>query len=115
MAICRFPGNELRFAFCKGARFVDHERIETEALQFDRGGDPYRQRQVVTERLAEFVGMLPQGVGAPLLSSPDAPELQKATAALLVLFLIGATWQVLKLRRGTTAAPVLPVGVSTRG
>src|SRR6202166_964639 len=33
-----------------------------------RGGDPYRQRQVVTERLAEFAGLLPQGVGAPLLS-----------------------------------------------
>src|ERR1700692_1660207 len=35
---------------------------------FNRGGDPYRQRQVVTERLAEFAGLLPQGVGAPLLS-----------------------------------------------
>src|ERR1700691_4790796 len=35
---------------------------------FDRGGNPYRQRQVVTERLAEFAGLLPQGVGAPLLS-----------------------------------------------
>jgi len=37
-------------------------------LLFDRGGDPFRQRQVVTERLAEFAGVLPQGVGAPLLS-----------------------------------------------
>ena len=27
------------------------------AVVFDRGGDPYRQRQVVTERLAEFVGL----------------------------------------------------------
>src|SRR6202166_1457171 len=35
---------------------------------FDRGGDPFRQRQVVTERLAEFAGLLPQGGGAPLLS-----------------------------------------------
>src|ERR1700686_850130 len=35
---------------------------------FERGGDPYRQRQVVTERLAESAGVLPQGVGAPLLS-----------------------------------------------
>jgi uncharacterized membrane protein len=51
-------------------------------------------------------------LGAPLLSSPDAPELQKATAALLVLFLIGATWQVLKLRKGAAGTPVLPVGVS---
>ena len=29
---------------------------------FDRGGDPPRQRQVVTERLAEFNGLLPQGL-----------------------------------------------------
>ena len=35
---------------------------------FERSGDPYRQRQVVTERLAEFAGLLPEGVGAPLLS-----------------------------------------------
>jgi CzcA family heavy metal efflux pump len=35
---------------------------------FARGGDPYRQRQVVTERLAEFAGLLPEGVRAPLLS-----------------------------------------------
>jgi len=35
---------------------------------FDRGGDPYRQRQVVTERLAEASGLLPQGVSPPQLS-----------------------------------------------
>src|ERR1700759_4374108 len=35
---------------------------------FARGGDPYRQRQVVTERLAEAAGLLPQGVAAPRLS-----------------------------------------------
>ena len=35
---------------------------------FDRGGDPYRQRQVVTERLAEAGGLLPQGVSPPQLS-----------------------------------------------
>jgi uncharacterized membrane protein len=54
-------------------------------------------------------------LGAPLLSSPDAPALQKATAALLVLFLAGATWQVLKLRKGATDSLVLPVGVSPGG
>jgi uncharacterized membrane protein len=53
-------------------------------------------------------------LGAPLLSSPDAPELQKATAALLVLFLVGAAYQVSRLRKGGTAAPALPVGVSPR-
>jgi len=45
------------------------ERINSRAaLRFDRGGDPYRQRQVVTERLAEASGLLPQGVSPPQLS-----------------------------------------------
>jgi CzcA family heavy metal efflux pump len=35
---------------------------------FERGGDPYRQRQVVTERLAEANGLLPSGVSPPQLS-----------------------------------------------
>jgi CzcA family heavy metal efflux pump len=35
---------------------------------FDRSGDPYRQRQVVIERLEESSGLLPEGVAAPLLS-----------------------------------------------
>ena len=35
---------------------------------FDRRGDPYRQRQVVTERLAGAGGVLPAGVGPPMLS-----------------------------------------------
>jgi uncharacterized membrane protein len=36
--------------------------------------------------------------GAPWLSSPDAPQLQMATAGLFVLFLLGATWQAFRLR-----------------
>ena len=36
--------------------------------------------------------------GAPLLANAEAPELQTATAVLFVLFLIGATLQVLRLR-----------------
>jgi CzcA family heavy metal efflux pump len=35
---------------------------------FTRGGDPFQQRQVVTERLAESSGLLPPGTGPPLLS-----------------------------------------------
>ncbi|MGH8275830.1 MAG: efflux RND transporter permease subunit, partial [Steroidobacteraceae bacterium] len=35
---------------------------------FGRGSDPYRQRQVITERLADAGALLPAGVGAPLLS-----------------------------------------------
>jgi hypothetical protein len=38
-------------------------------------------------------------LGAPLLPNADAPQLAAATAGLVVLFLIGATWQVLKLRQ----------------
>jgi uncharacterized membrane protein len=46
--------------------------------------------------IAETSTRLP--LGAPLLPSPDAPALQVATAVLLVLFLIGATLQVRRLR-----------------
>ena len=37
-------------------------------------------------------------LGAPLLPNADAPALQAATAVLVVLFLIGATLQVRRLR-----------------
>ncbi|MEP6883360.1 MAG: efflux RND transporter permease subunit [Gammaproteobacteria bacterium] len=52
----------------KTVRSTSSQGLSAIQVVFDRGGDPYRQRQVVTERLAEFGGMLPQGVGAPLLS-----------------------------------------------
>src|ERR1700674_4716078 len=35
---------------------------------FGSGGDPYRQRQVITEHLAQSTGLLPAGAGRPLLS-----------------------------------------------
>lgn len=38
-------------------------------------------------------------LGAPLLSGPDAPELQAAAGLLFLLLLIGATLQVRRLRR----------------
>ena len=41
-------------------------------------------------------------LGAPLLASADAPELQKAAGVLLLLFLLGAAWQVRRLRAGPT-------------
>jgi hypothetical protein len=37
-------------------------------------------------------------LGAPLLANADAPELKTATGVLVVLFLVGATLQVLALR-----------------
>ena len=46
-------------------------------------------------------------LGAPLLSSPDAPELQQASAVLFLLFLCGATFQVLRLRK---LRPLLAAG-----
>jgi len=52
----------------KTVRSTSSQGLSAIQVVFERGGDPYRQRQVVTERLAEFAGTLPQGVGAPLLS-----------------------------------------------
>ncbi|MGH8140110.1 MAG: efflux RND transporter permease subunit [Steroidobacteraceae bacterium] len=49
-------------------RSTSSQSLSAIQVVFDRGGDPYRQRQVITERLAEFAGSLPAGVGAPLLS-----------------------------------------------
>src|ERR1700691_2304974 len=51
----------------KTLRRTSSQGLSAIQVVFDRGGDPYRQRQVVTERLAEFAGLPPQGVGAPLL------------------------------------------------
>jgi CzcA family heavy metal efflux pump len=52
----------------KTVRSTSSQGLSALQVVFDRSGDPYRQRQVVTERLAEFAGLLPEGVGAPLLS-----------------------------------------------
>jgi len=46
--------------------------------------------------IAETTTRLP--LGAPLLPNADAPELQAVTGALFVVFLIGATLQVRRLR-----------------
>jgi CzcA family heavy metal efflux pump len=52
----------------KTVRSTSSQGLSAIQVVFDRGGDPYRQRQVVTERLSEFAGVLPPGVAAPLLS-----------------------------------------------
>ena len=49
-------------------RSTSSQGLSAILVEFARGGDPYRQRQVVTERLAESGSLLPDGVGAPLLS-----------------------------------------------
>lgn len=48
-------------------------------------------------------------LGAPLLPNADAPELKAATGGLLLLYLIGAGWQVWRIRRHSTAATVVVV------
>src|SRR5450631_481275 len=52
----------------KTVRSTSSQGLSAIQVVFDRSGDPYLQRQVVTERLAESAGLLPSGVGAPLLS-----------------------------------------------
>ena len=49
-------------------RSTSSQGLSAILVEFARGGDPYRQRQVVTERLAESGSLLPDGVGSPLLS-----------------------------------------------
>ena len=49
-------------------RSTSSQGLSAIQVVFDRNGDPHRQRQVVTERLAEFGGSLPDGVRAPQLS-----------------------------------------------
>ncbi|MGH3493304.1 MAG: efflux RND transporter permease subunit, partial [Sciscionella sp.] len=49
-------------------RSTSNQGLSAIQVVFDRRGDPYRQRQVITERLAEAAGVLPVGVGPPLLS-----------------------------------------------
>jgi uncharacterized membrane protein len=44
-------------------------------------------------------------LGAPLLASPEAPELQAASGVLFLLFLIGAVWQVRHFRVAGKLAP----------
>jgi CzcA family heavy metal efflux pump len=52
----------------KTVRSTSSQGLSAMQVVFDRSGDPYRQRQVVTERLAETASVLPEGTGAPLLS-----------------------------------------------
>lgn len=48
-------------------------------------------------------------VGAPLISDRDGPELQAATGVLFLLFLVGATFQVLRNRSQSTHSRTGPL------
>jgi len=52
----------------EAVRSTSSQGLSAIQVVFDRRGDPYRQRQVIMERLAEAAGILPPGVGPPLLS-----------------------------------------------
>jgi CzcA family heavy metal efflux pump len=52
----------------ESVRSTSSQGLSAIQVVFGRGGDPYRQRQVVTERLSEAGGLLPAGAGPPLLS-----------------------------------------------
>jgi CzcA family heavy metal efflux pump len=52
----------------KTVRSTSSQGLSAIQVVFNSRGDPYRQRQVITERLAEAAGILPAGVGPPLLS-----------------------------------------------
>ena len=52
----------------ESVRSTSSQGLSAIQVVFGRSGDPYRQRQVVTERLAESAGLLPAGAGPPLLS-----------------------------------------------
>ena len=43
-------------------------------------------------------------LGAPLLHNADAPQLVVATGVLFMLFVIGAVWQMLRLRKAGAPA-----------
>jgi len=52
----------------EAVRSTSSQGLSAIQVVFGREGDPYRQRQVITERLADASTLLPPGVGPPLLS-----------------------------------------------
>jgi len=52
----------------EAVRSTSSQGLAAIQVVFGRGSDPYLQRQVITERLAEASALLPAGVGPPLLS-----------------------------------------------
>ncbi|MDE2305484.1 MAG: efflux RND transporter permease subunit, partial [Gammaproteobacteria bacterium] len=52
----------------KTIRSTSSQGLSAIQVVFGRGGDPYRQRQMVVERLADSSSLLPVGVGPPRLS-----------------------------------------------
>ncbi len=78
--------------------------------KFGRGS---RYVEVVSYSATFFFHMIPAftetatrlPVGAPLVSSPEAPGLQAAIGAVFVIFLVGVTLQVRRLRGANLGVP----------
>jgi hypothetical protein len=76
--------------------------------RFARARTPARYVVVLGNSLALFFHLLPAlnevgtrlPLGNPAFTGPDDPRLQAWVAAGLVLYLVGATYQALRLRRG---------------
>ena len=62
-------------------------------VAFESGGDIYRARQLVNERLASVAGRLPQGVLAPAMTA-----LTSSTSSILLVGLTSATRSLMDLR-----------------
>lgn len=74
-------------------RSTSSQGLSAIQVVFDRGGDPYRRRQVVTERLGEATGLLPEGVRPPQLS-----PLSSSMEYLVHFGFTSATLSALELR-----------------
>lgn len=90
LAVAALAGNGKRFG--RASRYV--ETISYSATFF------FHMIPAITETATR----LP--VGAPLVTNREGPELQAAAGVLFVVFLIGATLQVLRLRTQTSLLPV---------
>src|SRR5580704_12613364 len=59
----------------ESVRSTSSQGLSAIQVIFARGGDPYRQRQVVAERLAESASLLPEGAGVSQLSPLELRDL----------------------------------------
>jgi len=85
-AINGIPGvTSLRSASIQGLSLV--------TVVFDAGSDIYRDRQVVSERLASVAAQLPQGVRAPAMT-----PLTSSTSTVLIMGLTSTTRSLMDLR-----------------
>jgi uncharacterized membrane protein len=93
LAVGAMAGRGMRFG--RGARYVEAAAYSASFL--------FHWIPAFTETLTR----LP--LGAPLLSSPDAPQLKAITGVLFLLYLVGVGLQVRRLRGGGVPLSPAPV------